>query len=114
MVFMSDHQRPPLSAGVPLPSELLYYVFWLLDFEDQVRCQRVCKGWNTLLKHPQVFVWHTVILTDGVIGKGRQPPTVGAADSPVELYSPLTECELCSLPKQSEKALCLLTRSSLC
>ncbi|KAK9788432.1 hypothetical protein WJX73_003684 [Symbiochloris irregularis] len=48
--------------ALPLPDDVLYNIFRRLGHTDTVQCQRVCKSWNTLLRHPEEHVWETVKL----------------------------------------------------
>lgn len=66
----ADEQRSP-PAGLPLPAELLYRVFSSLDFDAKVKCESVCKAWNSLLSRPQTSIWSTVCLHHYTLCKPR-------------------------------------------
>lgn len=60
---MSEAQRCKADTGLPLPDDLHYQIFELLDFRSLLKCQKVCKAWNQLLKAPRrPNVWGAVCL----------------------------------------------------
>lgn len=61
-----DHKRRSEACRpqtqLPVPPDLLTQIFTVLGFHDRLRCQRVCKAWNALLRDPQDRVWGRIYM----------------------------------------------------
>ena len=63
------------ATGLPLPDDLQYHIFALLNFKTRALCHIVCQSWNKLLRAPTAPVWGVVnVRTDDA-----QQPTVQTA-----------------------------------
>lgn len=77
--------------GLILPADLLCACFKQLDFISRVRCQVVCKNWNSLLSRPSDTLWGEVTIFGDTVSKLAQSPSAPLAPSTTsEEVAPVT------------------------
>ncbi|KAK9812324.1 hypothetical protein WJX73_002365 [Symbiochloris irregularis] len=71
-----------------LPADILYKVFSALDFCSKVKCQRVCKSWNDLLRQPGSPLWGIIHIKTNAFHLDQRP-SVSTASNCASLWAPL-------------------------